>query len=268
MADKIEDLKNQTNNLRHSSNFTAGDQGSFLIPIIRGKVELPGKYDPATYLDRLELKKLSTVGVVFPGNGGLCAEALDRGAKVVWAIEPRNQYTRALVSVSNILMDAGKSGFALVTDLNMAKDASGNGRFDTVIWSEGLEQVTNPVDALTSIFSTVKPGGSLYIEVTHGSQEIPQGRVNSWRPKEEAFVKLVNGLFGEVSLRAMVGRLDRRIIYQITRPAPKVEAPVEPVPVQQEAPIVTETVKPPKAPRVKKTRLVKKAKESQGPQQV
>lgn len=263
MADTIEALKNQANNLRHSSNFTAGDPGSFMVPIIRGKVELPGKYDPATYYERLELKKVSSVGVVFPGNGGLCAEAIDRGAKFVWAIEPRNQFARSLVSVSNMLMNAGKGGLSFIADLSIAKDATGNGRFDTVIWPEGLEQVTDPVESLQNVYSTVKPGGSLYIEVTHGNQEIPQGSVNSWRPKEEAFVKLINALFGDVAIRAMVGRLEKRIIYQITRPVPKTID----VQVQIQAPAVTEITqevvapKKPKAVRAKRQNLLKKVKE-------
>src|SRR5277367_269474 len=127
--DSIESLKNQVNKLRHSSNFTAGDPGSFIVPIVKGQVELPGKYDPATYLDNVELRKIDNLAVVFPGNGGLCAEAVHRGATMVWAIEPRNQFSRAILSVSNLMVNAGKSGFSIIARIEDGVDLTGAGKF-------------------------------------------------------------------------------------------------------------------------------------------
>lgn len=214
-----EGLKNQVDKFRHSSSFSPGDPGSFIVPIIKGAIELPGKYDPAAYLDRLELKSTSNIAVIYPGNGGLCAEAIHRGATTVWAVEPRNQFNKSLCSLNTFMLNAGKLGFSLLTSLEITPV---DGIFDVVVWPEGLEQVNDPAYALKCALSMLKIGGRLFIEVVHGQQEIPQGKINSWRPKEEAFVKLLQLLFADAPLRAMKGRLDRRFIYEITKIAPKV----------------------------------------------
>lgn len=273
------DLKDQVNALRYSSNFTAGNAGSFLVPIIKGQIELPGKYDPAVYFDFLELFKLTNIAIVFPGNGGLCVEAIHRGATTVWAIEPRDQYNRVITAVSSFMVTAGKSGFSILTNTNDSKDTTGHGRFDVVVWSEGLDQITDPVLALKNVFSMVKPGGRLFIEVTHGTHEIPKGFINSWKPKEEAFVALLKTLLGDVTLRAMRGRLEKRVIYEITRPLLKsveVEEKLDKIVVVQSKPSTDieaikaeiekidqlDLVKPIKRPRIKKIPRIKKNQES------
>jgi Methyltransferase domain len=220
-----EPLKNQVEKFRRSSGFTSGDPGSFTVPILKGLIELPGKYDPAAYFNKLELTTISNVAIVFPGNGGLCAEAIHRGATNVWAIEPRNQFNRALVALNFFMLDAGKSGFSMISSL----DSVGSDLFDLIVWPEGLEQVSDPAAALKSVFAMLSPGGRLFIEVVHGLQEIPQGKTNSWRPKEEAFVKLLSTLFGEITARSMKGRLDKRTIYELTRPLPKQKQETKPV---------------------------------------
>lgn len=274
--DSIESLKNQANKLRHSSNFTAGDPGSFVVPIVKGQVELPGKYDPATYLDKLELRVLDNLAVVFPGNGGLCAEAVHRGASTVWAIEPRNQFNKAITSVSGLMVSAGKAGFSILTKIEDGTDLTGDGKFDVIVWSEGLDLLSNPAESIKNIFSMVKPGGRMFIEVTHGTHEIPKSSVNSWKPKEEAFVTLVNSVVGpDISLRAMKGRLDKRIIYEITKTSAKVtEAvklaePVAPAPTSLQAVRAEiervdqiDLITPIKRPKIKKIPLIKKEKES------
>lgn len=272
--DSIESLKNQVNKLRHSSNFTAGDPGSFIVPIIKGQVELPGKYDPATYLDRLELRKLDNLAVVFPGNGGLCAEAVHRGANMVWAIEPRNQFNKAIISVNSLMVNAGKTGFSILTRIEDGIDLSGNGKFDVIVWPEGLDLLSNPAESIKNIFTMVKSGGRLFIEVIHGTHEIPKSSVNSWKPKEEAFVTLVNSVIGpDISLRAMKGRLDKRIIYEITKvaaaktsepavPAAPVSTSAEAVKTEIERIDQLDLASPIKRPKIKKVPLIKKDKES------
>lgn len=222
-------LKDQVDNFRRTNAFTPGDAGSFSIPLVRGQVELPGKYDPAPYLDKLEIKSPKRVAVMFAGSGGLCVEAINRGATNVWAVEPRNNYVKALTVISDMVSQVKGYGFSTAVNLNEFADFAGT--FDTVIWSEGLEQLKNPVVTLEGSWKLVAPGGKLFMEVVHGEQGIPTGSINRWTPKEAVFAELLKTLVGDASVRIVNGRLQRRLIYEVTK------APAPVVVVEQPAPL-------------------------------
>lgn len=220
MAQQISELKELLDKLKVSSNFSAGDAGSFRIEIIKGSLGLPGKYGASDYFDALQLPDITdtTVAVVFPGTGGLCVEALVRGATNVWAFEPREHHHKALAIISDVTLRALGKSFSIISNARWLSQRASAPKFDTIIWSEGLEQSTQPLVALEYVSSLLASGGSLFIEVVHGQQDSPGATINSWRPKEAVFMKEAAKIFKDATFKAMRGRLDRRIIYKITLP--------------------------------------------------
>lgn len=225
MAILVTQLKNEVEAFRRTNAFTPGDAGSFSIPLIRGEIELPGKYDPKKYLYDLQIMDLTDkrVAVMFPGNGGLCIEAINLGAVDVWAVEPRNNYAKALSTFSTMISQV--KGRAFTTAANLNEFVEMNGKFDVVLWSEGLEQLKNPVAILTSVWKLLAPGGKLFIEVVHGEHEIPTRAINQWKPKEAVFAQVLKGIIGDAPVRSMNGRLQRRTIYEVTNPVQTPPAP-------------------------------------------
>lgn len=213
--------------LRHSSHFVAGDPGSFKVKFTPD-YELPGKDEPADYLDRLGLKAISgKVCVVYPGNGGLCVEALKRGAVDVLAVEPRESFLKTLVEVSMFSSTLLGRTFSSVHGRGMGGAGAWSQTYDVVIWSEGLDRLKDPALSMKHTLGLVKPGGSLYIEVTHGQHGTPTVPVNSWLPKEEVFEKVLADIVGDAEVSKLKGRLDRRTVYRITTKAAPEPAPIE-----------------------------------------
>lgn len=204
--------------LKHSSMFSAGDNGSFSLPFIKNEFELPGKYSPSTYLESLQVKDLGDVAVFFAGNGGLCVEALNRDANSVCAVEPRLQYSKAIKEVSLITGLASNKTFSVESTWLNAEP-----KFDTIIWSEGFDQLGNPIETLGSVYSSLREGGKLLLEVAHGEHKMPEGLINSWRPQEKVFVEALNKACPKAIVRSMRGRLERRTIYEILKPSSSVE---------------------------------------------
>lgn len=226
--------------LKRSSHFTAGDYSSFSIPIVRGQLELPGKYNPAAYFDAIDIKSTTSVGIYFAGNGGLCVEALHRGASSVFCFEARSQNIKALQEVNKIMEEATSKKFEI------SSSAWGVNDLDLIIWPEGIDQVGYPVDILASLYGKISARGKLVVEVTHGQQTESTGSITSWKPDERTFLEAIKRVCKDAYVRAMKGRLDRRVIYEISHKLPKEEmAQVVQKAVETKKPEDQSTVIPP-----------------------
>ncbi len=200
-------LQELIDKLKRSSKFSPGDQGSFKVFFDKG-LELPGKDNPSDYLKSLNIKSLGKTAVLFAGNGGLCVE-LCKIATSVTAYEPRLQYEIALREVDNInqLCSGNKFENSKVWP---------EGLFETVIWTEGLDTLKSPMVTLSSVYDLLEDGGTLFVEVTCGEQISTGG--NSWKPTEKVFANLITKHFPNALVSTQKGRLQRRIIYKISKP--------------------------------------------------
>lgn len=179
----------QVKNFSRSSVYQFGDSTSFIIPL-SDTLWLPGKTNPGTYLNFMGVPKeiSGTVGVVCPANGGLVTELARRGAKKVITFEPRPRFMAGLKGVLEL--------FSRVNDTpievrNCWPTDEFSNECDLIVWSEGLDESNSPERHLTAILASLTKDGSLYMEVTHGSQDFPQTRINSWRPTSDAFERLI-----------------------------------------------------------------------------
>lgn len=204
------DLVTAVNKFRKSSAFTPGDAFSFAVKI-NDTASLPGKFDPRTYLDAIGFVAAKRVAVVCAANGGLCTELLRRGAGEVVAFEPRNQYFKSLAQVASFYSKAHDSSFKVELRLPDAKD----GVFDLIIWSEGVDDIRDPIQPLQAMLGALAPAGRMFIEVTHGTHAASPVRVNSWRPSAEAFIETLTKNKNIKPVRAIKGRHSNRQIHEI-----------------------------------------------------
>ena len=197
---------------RQSSSFTPGDAFSFQIRLSKD-VSLPGRHDPAEYLDGLSVRVHGRVAVICAGNGGLCIELLSRGADDVIAFDTRNQYFNALESISGFHQDLNERSFSAVRDF---PDES-FGEFDQIFWAEGLEEIRDPVGPLECIIERLAPGGRLYLELWHGTHDADPQSINSWLPTEEAFEETIGRNSDRSIVAKLGGRNSKRKIYVIEK---------------------------------------------------
>jgi hypothetical protein len=210
------DLRIRT--FKASSSFTPGDAFSFKINF-NDEAYLPGKFDPAAYLQQLGVDLIDkNVLVVCPGNGGLCVEAIKSGASTVVALEPRNVYHRALPTISGFASDIIGTTFSQKSDAGELVEA-----FDIVLWPEGLEDVPHPKTLLQKVLGAMKKGGRLFMEVGHGSQGQLVESINSWRPTAEAFKESLSALGDLEFVSELQGRNQTRTIYTIVNNTLRVE---------------------------------------------
>lgn len=233
-------LADNVSTFSKSSAFTPGDAYSFRVRIA-DKIELPGKFDPALYL-QFNPRIAGRVAVVCPANGGLCAELLRRGVREVVAFEPRNQYFKAIAAVAQFVERGLGRTFAVHTRMPTVAD----GEFETIFWPEGLEDLRDPKIPFEQTLACLAPGGNLYIEVHHGSHGALPKNTNCWRPSIAAFEQSVASL-GSWPIRAKFsGRNAMRQIYTIhdTR-EPILVTPDEPAPAPQPIPAAEVESPPP-----------------------
>jgi hypothetical protein len=208
-------LKQEAERLAASSKFTGGNPLSFKITLDEG-ASLPGRYDPAEYLDGLGLTNFSgmTVVIVCAGNGGLVAEAIKRGAKLALSCEPRFHYHQSLPVVLGMISkpEGVKTGY-------LPSWPRGDEQADLVIWPDGLQDSRHPRMILRKVFSMLKPGGAAYIEAVIGGMNKPGETVNTWKPTQDALESTLLDEAPEFSLEKVgPGRLTNRVIYRVCEP--------------------------------------------------
>lgn len=201
-------LQELIDTLKRSSKFSSGDAGCFKIKFDKD-LELPGKDSASDYLKALNIKSLGKTLVLFAGSGGLCVE-LAKLATSVTAYEPRLQYEVALKEVCNI--DQLTNGISFNIETSWPTE-----QYDSVIWPEGLDTLKSPITSLVSIYELLTEGGTIYIEVVHGEQLFSLGN-NSWKPTEKVFSDFITKQFPDATIAIQKGRLQRRLIYKITKP--------------------------------------------------
>lgn len=213
------DLDLRIRTFKSSSSFTPGDAWSFSIHL-SNDVELPGKYNPIKYINRLNIDVVGkNILVVCPGNAGLCVAALREGASTVVALEPRSLYHRSLPAVSEFTSEVVGTTFSQrLEDENLIES------FDTIIWSEGLDDIPHPKGLIEKVIGSMKTGATLYFEVNHGHQGALPESVNSWLPTKEAFEESINDLGDLEFIGRMSGRSQTRTIHMIKNNA----APTKP----------------------------------------
>jgi hypothetical protein len=258
-------LKQEAERLAASSKFTGGNPLSFKITLEDGAL-LPGRYDPADYLDSLDLTNFSgmTVVIICAGNGGLVAEVVKRGAKLALSCEPRFHYHQSLPVVLGMIPkpEGAKTGY-------LSSWPRGDEQADLVIWPDGLQDSQTPRSILRKVFSMMKPGGAAYIEAVIGDMGKPGESVNCWKPTEAALESTILDEAPEFSLEKIgPGRLTNRVIYRVCEPTfvvveamggPEMIAPEDVTEVQEKIKIAaTASTKKPKKPR--KKRATKKEK--------
>jgi hypothetical protein len=201
-----------------SSSFTPGDPQSFSIPL-SNELDLPGKFDPVSYMEQLQADVLGkNVLVVCPGNGGLCVAALRAGASTVVAIEPRSIYDRALIGVSDFASEVIGATFSRRGIKEEIVE-----KFDIVFWTEGLDEVAHPKGLFEEAINSLAPKGLFYLEVSHGHHaELPDS-TNAWRPKAEAFTATMSRYSTVEIVTVLEGRDQTRKIYTIKDNETRVE---------------------------------------------
>jgi hypothetical protein len=168
------------------------------VPICSG-VTLPGNEIPEAYLDMMGVPEVKRAMVVCPGNGGLVAALLARGAEEVVALEFRSRFHDALeavlILVSKGLRAEEKEGrYKIVRTI--PEEENDLGQFDLIIWTEGVEEITRPKATFRALSKLVGPGGKMIVEVYHGKHEWVD-RINSWKPSGDAFLKMGMECFGK-----------------------------------------------------------------------
>lgn len=213
-----ESMELKLKTFKHSSAFTPGDPCSFSIKF-NEEHSLPGKYDPVAYIGRLGADLAGkNVLVMCPGNGGLCTAAINAGASTVVALEPRDIYKRAVAAVAEFTSE--------LTGTTFSQRALGEKlveTFDVVFWTEGVDEIPHPKNALESVLGAVAPGGVLYMELSLGHHDKLPESINSWRPSESAFKETIAD-YPEVQIVGeLEGRDQARRIYTLKSNRTKVE---------------------------------------------
>ena len=234
-------LVHEAEKLTKSSGYRYGDLTSFSVYIAEG-VDLPGLSSPADYLDHLGLKSLPVrVLVVGPGNGGLVAECLHRGAKEVIALESRDRFRGTLVQVLALLAKGlqveQKTGliFRIYPNFPTTTDQQRSlGKFDLILWPDGCEEITEPRAVFSGLSACLAQDAKFYVEIWHGRDGWAD-RVNSWHPTTDAMLVAVTSCFGQSWLNIIAGRNDTRRIYVLANKVAK-EEPNEPPKVVPKAP--------------------------------
>lgn len=222
--------------IRYSSAWASGDRTTFKMPVLPG-IDLPGADDPVAYAARaLQCAKYTPpekarIAIFGAGLGGLGAHFLNMGASQVVLIEPRFRYHTALDLIVPVLDEIHAPEHTDTVKAFKAWPQVGHiqslGQFNLVIAPEGFEESADPVETLAALLAMTMVGGRLVIEVTHGeAKTAPAGKVNSWRPTQEAFEALLTQMNAEAKWTVGTGRGDNRRIYGIeVAPA----GPVKPV---------------------------------------
>jgi len=217
-----------------SSAYRYGDKLSFQVPMGK-ELSLPGKYSPVGYVPQVTGKRCA---VVCPGNGGLIAQLYEAGAKEVVAIEPRGRFHKPLGQVLKLYNEINTPGpTAVFTDWPItAAHSQKLGKFDVILWYEGFDEANRPDCVLDTLYKTINPGGSLTVEVFHGSSSHTSGRINSWRPSQLAWNVVADLVAGRAPI-GVPGRLDNSKVYVLSKPliavtpsAPPAVAKVEKAP--------------------------------------
>ena len=248
-------LKEQAESLASSSKFTGGNKFSFKVTL-DDEVSLPGRFDAAKYLDDLDIKDLTglTVVVVCAGNGGLIAESVKRGAKLVLSCEPRYHYHKALPSVLSMIVKPKGSQVGYLPSW-----PRGDEKADLVIWPDGLQDSTTPRAIIRKILSSLKEGGVAYIEAVIGILGKPAGSVNAWRPTEAALEGTIQEEAKDFGIEKVgPGRADNRSIYRVSVPSYVVVDMIDAEPEVAKPTKKKKAVKPKKKATVKKKATAKK----------
>lgn len=205
-------LDQQIKEFRQSSSFTPGDALSFSVKFTE-TLSLPGRHDPATYLQLDHHDLTGRVAIVCPGNGGLCVEALKRGFTSVDAFEPRNVYHKSIAKVAEFCKAILNKTYSYST----SKGSLDQGRYDLIIWSEGLDEIRDPATLFRGALEALKPGGAIYVEVSHGTHTSLPKSTNAWRPSIDSFESTIKSI-GDLTIESRrPGRNQLRVIYEIRR---------------------------------------------------
>lgn len=201
-----------------SSVYRFGDSTSFKIYIDENrKTLMPGRHDPYEYLNKIGVGQITgSAAVICPGNGGLLSELIYRGAKEVYGFEPRTVFTKALEGVLSII---GKtSEYTVTTQNKWPQIGECEGKFDLILWPEGLDISVTPHSIFTNILKMLSPQGVLFIELCQGQNNDPNPKkINKWMPTGQAFRGFIKGIDPNVVIGdAGKGRLDRRVVYKIS----------------------------------------------------
>ena len=218
------DLDLRIRTFKASSSFTPGDICSFSINFGEG-VTLPGKYDPESYMQDLEVDVIGkNVLVVCPGNAGLAVAAVRAGASTVVVLEPRPVYHRAIPQVATFAAEVIGTTFSQrLSDENLVE------AFDIVFWSEGLDEISHPKSLIQKAIGAMSQGAALYIEVNHGHSGVLPESTNSWKPTAESFAATLPMLGDLEILGELAGRSQTRKIYVIKNNKVHVETQKEKV---------------------------------------
>lgn len=207
-------LDQQVKAFKQSSSFTAGDALSFGIKF-NDTVSLPGRHDPAAYITSHDIPMVGNIAIVCPGNGGLCAEALRRGAANVAAFEPRDVYRKSIAKVAEFCEALGGKRF----DYKISREVAPPDTFDTIVWSEGLDDIRDPAEFFKGVVKSLRPGGTLVIEVSHGTHAPLPKTTNAWRPSLESFESTIKAFGNLAIVIKKPGRNQLRVVYKIKNTA-------------------------------------------------
>lgn len=167
--------------------------------------------------------------MLFPGSGGLCVEAMKHGAKV-YTLEERERFHKSLSAVQHMTTVVFGKSFALNKTMEGFKKGP---KLDIIIWSEGLHELRFPQKSIEEAYNLLKPNGRLFLEVVHGQHGPPlESGSNTWFPKEEIFVNILAASCKSASVKIHKGRLERRLVYEITKPPAVVTEVVQEVKVR------------------------------------
>jgi len=247
-------LARDAERFQKSSAYRYGDPTSFSVRL-HSQVTLPGKCDPAGYLDDIGLSAVpERVLVVCPGNGGLVAECFRRGAKFVTLLEPRDRYHQPLRRVLSLLAqgwrleDRKGLNHRLVESWPLSEaEQQSLGKHDLVLWSEGMEDITEPKVIFSALSELLSESGKLYVEVTHGRHALVES-INAWKPTPLAFKELAVAVFSQEPAEDYDGRRVRRKIYALKKPADK--KPTKKASSTSKKKPKTDSVAPPEPPKM------------------
>ena len=211
------DLPGYIQQFVRGSSYRFGDNTSFKIYIDKERsAAMPGRHDPRDYLDQLGVGSFNgNAAVICPGNGGLVADLIYRGAKEVYAFEPRTVFTKGLEGVLSIIRET--SEYTVTTKEGWPKKGECEGKFDLIIWPEGLDLSVNPHAVFSNVLYMLSEEGVLFIELCQGlnTNSNPE-KINRWMPTSLAFQEFIKGIDPSLTIEETGnGRLDRRVIYKI-----------------------------------------------------
>jgi len=225
----VETIKERALKFARSSAYRSGDLTSFAVPLHESTL-LSGRYSPSEYLDKLGLTSMpERVMIVCPGNGGLVAECFNRGAKTVLAVEPRPRFQQTLTSVMSFAKEFDLLDGKLDHQFRLIPrwiSAEGETFKDVplILWPEGVDEVTAPQAVVRGIAAALDTGGSLFIEMKHGSHGWVK-EINSWHPSAQTIGSIAEELFGQSWKSMTQGRLANRRIYELGTAAPAAPTP-------------------------------------------